>query len=340
MRIFIRYLAVALAAFLFLAILLPRWQTQQYPHSLGPQFSDKIRHDLQKPINEVEPEILLLGNSVIVNGLDGSQFESETGRRTLHFAFNGAASAYYYLILKNIIVPSQTPPRIVLLFFIDNWLTEPDLMVSGGPYLSIIDEVAGSNEQVLLKKAYLNSMDPLVSYLNSHVAFFGERQTLKQRLDNRVKYPLPDWMLGCGKTCLDSALDEAFYYEKMLPGVDYSESSRDVWSGAQWDFNARLEASFLPDILEVARQNGIQLVLVREKNSRFMSQAEETRDMRSYFNELQGYLQREGVPLLDFAHDPALTVEMFHDQMHLNLSARPIFTHLVAEGFLSLSLPK
>lgn len=340
MRFLFRYLLLALAAFLGLNALLPHWLLQDYPRSLGPQFSPHIRLDLQKPINTQQPQDILLGNSVIVNGLDPDLFQSITRRTTLHFSFNGAASAYYYLILKNIIATAESTPEYVLLFFIDNWLTRPELMVSGGPFLQIIDEVAGDDEAILLSKAYLNQLDPFLTYLDSRVMLFGERQTLKGKIDARLKYPLSDWLMDCGRDCLDNALDTAFFYDNMFPAPDPAERYRDEWSGRDWDFNKRLADSFLPDIIEIARQHDLKLIFVREKNSRFMTLEEETADMRRYFQDLSGYLLQQGIPLLDFAHDPALGVELFHDQMHFNPEARPVFTRLVAQKFMAEILGK
>jgi len=340
MRFLFRYLLLALTAFLGLNSLLPHWLPQEYPRSLGPQFTTTIRLDLQKPINIQQPQDILLGNSVIVNGLDPELFQSITGRRTVHFAFNGAASAYYYLILKNIIATAESSPEYVLLFFIDNWLTRPELMVSGGPFLQIMDEVAGAEETVLLRKAYLNQLDPCMAYLDSHIMIFGERQTLKGKIDARLKYPLSDWLMDCGRDCLDNALDTAFFYDNMFPAPDPAERYRDEWSGREWNFKGRLADSFLPDIIEVARQHGLKLIFVREKNSRFMTLEEETADMRRYFQDLSEYLYQQGIPLLDFAHDPALGVELFHDQMHFIPEARPVFTHLVAEKYMAEVLGK
>ncbi len=208
-------------------------------------------------------------------------------------------------------------------------------MVSGGPYLQITDEVAGDNETVLLQKAYINRLDPVVAYLDGHSTLFGERQTIKEKIDARLKYPLADWFANCGKVCLDVALDKAFFYDNMLPAPDTTILYRDEWSGSEWDFHGRLADSFLPDILEIARQNGIRLVFVREKNARFMTLEEETADMRRYFQDLATYLNAEGIPMLDFSHDPGLGVELFHDQMHFTPQARPVFTRLVAEKFIT-----
>jgi len=340
MRYLMRYLAITFVVFLGLNLILPGWLHQEYPPSLGPQFSKSIRMNLQEPINNKKPDVILLGNSIIVNGIDEKQFQNITGLRTLRLAFSGAASAYYYLIMKNIIATASTIPQYVFVFFIDNWLTRPDLLVRGGSFLQIMDEVAGDNETVLLRKAYLNKLDPLAVYLNSHSILFGDRQVLKSKIDARIKYPLSEWFMNCGKGCLDTNLDKAFYYGNMLPNPDSREKYQDEWSGSEWDFNRLLADSFLPDILDVAKQKGIQLIFVREKDARFMNVEDETLDMRRYFQDLEDFLEKEDIPLMDFSHAPALSVELFHDQMHMVRAAQPIFTRLVAEKFMSIVLGK
>jgi len=340
MRHLIRYLLLTLVAFLGLIFIMPHWVTHTYPHDLGPQFSKAIRLDLQRPINAQHPQDILLGNSIIVNGIDDELFQAITERKTLQMAFNGAASAYYYLILKNIIATADAMPEYVLLFFIDNWLTKPDLMVNGNPFLQIMDEVAGDHETVLLRKAYLNQLNPLVVFLDSHFMLFGERLTIREKIDARIKYPLSDWFMDCGKACLDANLDKAFFYDNMLPAPDTNKIFHDEWSGREWDFNARLTESFLPDLLEISRQKEIRLVFVREKNSRFMDLQAESPAMRHYFQDLAAYLHRENIPLLDFSHDPTLSVELFRDRMHFVPAARPIFTRLVAERFMSTVVDK
>ena len=107
-------------------------------------------------------------------------------------------------------------------------------------------------------------------------------------------------------------------------------------SGSEWDFNARVEKSFLPDMIQIARERGINLIMVREKNSRAMTIQDESPDIRKYFQEMADFLKKEGVPLLDFSHNPELTMDLFQDEMHLNSKGQTVFTQLVAESFLSL----
>jgi lysophospholipase L1-like esterase len=103
-----------------------------------------------------------------------------------------------------------------------------------------------------------------------------------------------------------------------------------------WDFNALVEKSFIPDMIQITKKAGIQLILVREKNAKLMTIQEESPAMRKYFQELADFLKERGVPLLDFSHDPSITIDMFHDEMHLLPQGQTVFTRLVAESLLSL----
>jgi hypothetical protein len=336
MRFFYRTLLITLSAFLLLGWLLPQWRPIHYPRALGPAFSADIRMDYQTSIEKQKPGVLLLGNSVINSGIDESQFALLTGQKTMKFGFPGTASAYWYLLIKSNIATARTPPKYLMLFFLDNLLTTPDWAVNFD-YQLMIDELAGEKETVLLQKAYLSQINPVEGYLDSHYPLFGERETLKEKIDNRIKYTLPQLLLNCAKPCLDQALDVKFEERNMLPQVlKQNEIDPHQWSGPKWDFNSMVERSFLPDIIQITREKGINLILVREKNINVMTLADESPDMLTYYQEMADYLKKEGVTFLDFAHDPELTLDLFRDEMHLTPQGRQVFTRLVAEKFLPL----
>jgi hypothetical protein len=308
MRNFYRYLLITLFGFFLLGCILPQWLPIHYPRSLGPVFTAEIRKSYQDKIEKEKPEVVFLGNSVVIWGIDQTQFEQLTNRKTLRLGFMGTASTYWYLLIKSNIATASTPPKYLLLFFLDNMLTLPDQMVNN-KYLPIIDEVAGENETVLLQKAYLNQINPVEGFLDSNIPLFGERQTLKDKIDNRLKYSLPQLFQKCSKSCLPDSL---------------------------WSFNALVEKSFIPDMIQITKKAGIQLILVREKNARVMTLQEESPAMRKYFQDMADYLKKQGIPLIDFSHDPSITIDMFLDEMHLSPQGRDVFTRLVAERFLSL----
>lgn len=291
----------------------------------------------QAEIQKLKPEVILLGNSVINSGLDLSLFEQLVHHRTIKFSFPGTASAYWYLLIKSNIVTSKPPPRYLIIFFLDNLLTSPTLGVNGPTYQALIDEVAGENETVLLKKAYLSQISPLEGFLDSHLPVFGERATLKEKIDNRLKYTIPLFLLKCNKTCLDADLDKAFSQVNMLAdNFTQTKETADPVSGYGWDFEESVEQSFLPDMINLAREKGIQLIFAREKDARFMNLEDESSQMRRYFQQLTDYLSSQHVLYMDFAHEPSLTIDLFRDRMHLSPDGRMVFTRLVAERFSTL----
>lgn len=337
MRVVGRYLFICLAVFIFLNGFLPGWLSVSYPRALGPAFSEEVRYSYKFEIQKEKPQVILLGNSVINSGIDLQLFKQLVGLRSLKFSFPGTASAYWYLLMKSNIPTASPPPRYLLIFFLDNLLTAPELGVNGTAYQALIDEVAGENETVLLQKAYLSQFHPVESLLNSRLPAFGERETLKEKIDNRLKYTLPYSIQRCDKSCLDEALDKTFTQLNMIQdNFAQVDGNVDPWTGKDWDFNTLVEKSFLPDMITLAREKGIQLVFVREKNARVMTMEDESADMRRYFKQMKDYLSANGVLYLDFAHEPSLTLDMFRDRMHLSETGQQVFTRLVAEGFISI----
>jgi hypothetical protein len=336
MRYFYRYLLITLSSFFLLGWMLPQWLPIHYPRALGPVFSAAVRTSYQEQIESEKPEVILLGNSVLKFGIDQPQFEQLIGRKTQKLGFPGSASAYWYLIIKNNIVTASTPPQYLIIFFLDNMLTTPDLGVNG-TYIPLIDEIAGENETQLLQKAYLNQLNPIEGFLDSHFPVFGERQSIKEKINGSIEYTLPQLFMDCNKVCLDNALDKIFNANNMLPYVlPQSELNPEDWSGSEWEFNALVEKSFIPDMIQITKEAGIQLILVREKNANVMTSLDESTAMHKYFQDMAVYLKEERVPLLDFSHDPALTLDLFLDEQHLNPQGMVVFTRLVAESFLSL----
>ncbi len=278
-----------------------------------------------------------MGNSALLVGMDLAQFESMTGLKSQLFAFNGVASAYYYLLIKNSISTANPVPKYLLLFFLDNLLTTPDLWIDSRNFIERIDEIAGANETTLLQKAYISPKGSIEVYLNGNIPIFGERQTIKTKIDNKLKYTLPRIVENCDKYCLDRSIETILNYGNVNAcPITPIFFELDKWTGKTWNFNTLLEKSFLPDIIQITREKRIQLILVQEKNARVMNIEDETDDMRSYYQELYDYLEKEGVPLINMSHDPALTLDMFLDMMHVKPEAKSVFTQLVAKGFLSL----
>jgi len=336
MQLLRRYFLLTVIGFFLLGWAVTFITPFDYPKIAPINFSPKIRKTVQTEIEELNPEILLLGNSVLEEGIDRDLFEKITKKTTIKVSEQGATSAYYYLMIKNNVITAKNPPKYLLLFFLDNLLTRPNFAVTGD-YQIILDEIAGDNEQVLVQKAYLNQQNTLEGYFYNHYPIFGERQTVNNAIIDLLKYRLPHLFINCNKVCLDTSLNSAFRYSKMLP-VNTQLDLDDVPSkNEEWEFGDHVQQSFLPDIIQMTRERGIELILIREKNHNISSIADESSRSRDYYQDMNEYLKTQGVPLLNFAYEPALRQDdYFFDISHLSKSGREVFTRLVAHKFLEL----
>jgi len=96
-------------------------------------------------------------------------------------------------------------------------------------------------------------------------------------------------------------------------------------------FEQRVASSFVPHMIRVAGEAGIELVLARCK-SRVHAEdpGHETAAMRKCDHDLTAYLGRRGVHFLDYVHEPSLKPEHYANGDHLNEEGRRVWTPLVA----------
>lgn len=336
MKLFWRYISLVIFLFFLLSVLTSTYQPSTTQDNISIPFTPDIRKTVQEEIEQYEPEIILLGNSILEKGINLKLFEELTGIKTLKISEQGTTSAYYYLMIKNNIITARTYPKYLIIFFLENLLTRPDFAVTGD-YQVLLDEIAGDDEQVLWQKAYANNQNSLVGNINNQLPILNERQTIQQMIIKSIKYELVDVFLNCDEVCLDTALNDTFRYSKMLP-VNTQQDLDDIpVKNDDWDFLKKIDQSFLPDFIQMTKESGIHLILVREKKFTVNSHEDENFRSREYYADLERYLYYEGIPLLNFAYEPALNNPIyFTDISHLTESGRDIFTGLIAERLLAL----
>ncbi len=108
-----------LTIFVAAVILLPALISHLVParRDFDPKPIARLRHR--------QPEVVLIGDSVLGGAINSSLFASKTGMRDVELLWNGgAASAAWYLLLKNYVVASGIHPRLVCIFFRERMLTD------------------------------------------------------------------------------------------------------------------------------------------------------------------------------------------------------------------------
>ena len=140
---------------------------------------DKIVDNLSNEINKEKPDIILLGNSMLGNGVEQVMFEREIGQKSMVVWLGGSNSAWWYLVVKNVIAQSNFKPKYLVVFFRDNFLTLPHYR-SKGRYRSQIDKFATENEPVLDRVLYFNDVNFVSLLAQSYIPLFRSIDRIKE----------------------------------------------------------------------------------------------------------------------------------------------------------------
>ena len=308
-----------------------------YPLILGPDLGGiETRQVFRQEIEAVKAKVVLLGDSVLRDSVDGELFSSLVGMQAHKISQGGSASAFWYLALKNSIIYAEPKPEYLVVFFRDTILTSPGLRVTGN-YATVIDEFAGEEDTLLVELAYVNPMPGVEQLAGKYLPLYGERLKLRESIENRLKNTLPGLFLDCNGECVQTAINTVFEEDQL----DIEEADKVIVRAEDYlyrleemRFERQLEASFLPEILRIAGEAGIKLAFVRTKTWRYPELEDEPPALQRYHQDLASYLEEKGIPLLDFAHDPRITRDMYKDDIHMSLDGRDAFTPLLAEAFL------
>jgi hypothetical protein len=330
MKEFRQYVIVLLMTVILLSAYLPARYDSPYPRPITPQFDTHVRKVYLEEISAMQADAVLLGDSMLNPAVDAAVLGERLDMQFYNIGLPGSASTLWYLITKNNIVDAQPRPKYLFIFFRDSMMTVPGYRVTGR-YFEQIDEFARPQDGELIKRAYLDQMNPLEKAAEAYLPIYGLRWRLREGFDSRMRYTLPSSMLGCNQPCMDNAMevvfgalniDLVFLSEALAAADDY------IYRREALDFENQIEASFLPDLINLCEYNGIQLVLVRMRTLRFTRPGSEPPALRQYGEDLRAYLESYGVIYLDYSDYAALTEEHFDDPVHMNDTGKVFFTEL------------
>lgn len=334
MRPFLRFFLILIVALAALTAYLPRRYGTPWPEEPGPRFDNNIRSAHTRVIQERGVKIVLLGDSVLEQGVDEDALSSDLNIPAHAIAVPGSTSAFWYLILKNVVLQAEPYPDTVVLLFRDTILTLPNYHVRGG-YINELDQFATAREDVLQERAYLNFMNPLEKAALSYLPLYRNGQQFKERVDDRVRGILPDAFFSYDAERLARADAAVYHVENLRPEFVHEALAGDedfLFTRDAMDFDALIEQSFLPEIIHVARENNVRLILVHERTQIFPSADAEPKALRVYKQKLAEYLKQNNVTLIDFSYDPRLPKTYFVDILHMNAEGKVLFTQLLADA--------
>ncbi|MDQ2691660.1 MAG: SGNH/GDSL hydrolase family protein [Chloroflexota bacterium] len=336
MKAFRNYLVTSILLLGLLSFFIPiRYQTS-YPAAIGPKFDSRVRTTYTDMLNEYQPQVLLFGDSMLEPAVDERAVAEALDKKTALVSLPGTASTIWYLMLKNNIVLAEHKPQYLVLFFRDAMMTVPGYRVTGR-YFEQIDEFASPEDTLLIQRAYIDQMTPVEKFMEAYVPLYSARWEIRQSIDYHIRYTLGRLLLGCDPACMDYAM-EAVFEANNLDVTFLSEaiasSDEYFYTPERLDFQAQVEKSFLPEVIRLCRENGIQLILVRMPILSFEEPGTQPEGLDAYVQDLAVYLQESDVPFLDFDNEE-FTGDYFTDSLHLNERGKTIFTQKLVDVLLA-----
>ena len=322
----------------FLAVFIPAnnavmqaYEIETYPIEKSETFDDYIRTDYRDQISEEEPRFVVIGDSAI-RELEEDTFSRILGNKTLIFSAPGSGSAYWYLFFRNEVLTSQHLPDVVFFFFRTVTLTNPSYLVTGS-YYTKLEEVASGNDMDVYALAIGTTKNPLLTIPEKYIPMFAYRSEIYENFVAQVRNWLPGLFLDCDAACVDKGFDQvfdetqinAFLWEELVRNLDSSLDNKE-----NYDFDANIDGSLLPLMLNDARSMGITPIFVRNK---YRSQALGERDspeLAQYMRELKTYIQQHGGLFIDLGENDALTADMYRDAIHFNYDDAPEASRIIA----------
>lgn len=290
------------------------------------------RYHLSARWASASADLVLLGNSLLDEGVDENLLAELTGRRTLKLTHGGAASAWWYLVFKNIIATAPQKPRTVVLFFRDINLTNATRHTTG-PWRAILEDMANPREPDLDRLVYLGQRSPLIRSLVRHSSLYQQRERAHAWLDRGIKRRLIAPLLRLPPNGPARAIERVFADERMDGDLLTLRqiAAANERSARAFRFAPRCRESFLPLIIDLAAREKIELICVRMKRRRDLDPGAESTRLKTYVADLRAFLESRGVPLIDFTPRTEIGPEYYGVGDHFNReTGRPHFTHLLA----------
>jgi hypothetical protein len=284
-----------------------------------------------KPIADlrrIQPETVVLGDSMAGTRLDASQLSGMLDYRMVQsFYYAATGSAFWYLALKNWVVASQVHPKLVIIFFRDENLTDPMFRVTG-IYRVTLDWAARLGEPTLND----------ILAMHTRGAFFRVHDTLATIYQHDATR---DW-LEPGLTSLPIALlvrprsrprllerinAEIFGLQSLRQMADADMAQAE--DEAAFDFARNLPRSVLPEMFDVARHGGIKLAFVRvQRRPEADGPPRQSPALRRYVADLRAYIEANGGLFADDWGDPDQPLAVYADGDHLTRDFRARYTEL------------
>ena len=287
-----------------------------------------------RPLAELRanrPRYVLIGNSMLGSRIDSALLEREIGEPVGFLKRNGSASAVWYLALKNYVAEAGLGDCNVAIFFRDTTLTRPGLRLRRKAALRTVSREDDPTLEAILAGSESTwqerTRNAALTWANPEVWRSSFRKAV-----NRAALSRNSKIAGIEMIEMDVQRINTVFALDDLRGEDEDEIPE---SGnlARFDFEANVEHSFLPHMLDLADQHGFKLwfIQVKRRPRRSGLSRPHTPALNEYTRLLRAYVEGRNAGLIDLRESPKVTLEMYGIRDHIARDQRDAYTRMFPE---------
>lgn len=288
--------------------------------------TERFDSALLKRIQARRPDFVLIGDSLLGYSIEPAVLEQSIGEKKVELLWHGgAASAAWYLYLKNFVVGAGVHPRRVFIFIHDGVLTDARFRTTG-KYAQQLQRLCRKEEPLLreLTKPTRQQRWWLPRLVATVFTADSNRAHYQEKLDRLIRRAVARNRNAARE--LEAKANQTFD----VANVRADEPV--VTTEQEKPFDSVVGTSFLPPILALARDNNFLITFVRPKKRPGPDAEFDAKPtMQAYYSALRDYLAPSGCDIVDLTNDPAITSDMFVDSVHIAAPARSRYTTHFAE---------
>ncbi len=304
-----------------------------------------VRRDFDpKPLARLrkkQPEVVLIGDSVLGGSVDPRLFATRIGVNDAELFWNGgAASAAWYLLLKNYVAASGIHPRLVCIFFRERMLTDSTFRTTP-TYRHFLESISHEKEPVyrsILRRDETEEESTLGRFVDWLYPLNTRRHVQQDKISRLAFRVASGGSTKIGR--LRRRVNETFDVAKLRDEI--MDESTEL-SGAKAEaFNPDPKHSFLPHMVAAAKAAGLPLCFVRQKRYPLPDgTTPQSESLQRYIAELRAWLESEGSTLVDLTNDlePDQTMYNKPGDDHMRPAAKERMTEIYAGKLRPLLRP-
>jgi len=307
-------------------------QPSYLPALEGPRERKPFEAERVPALAALQPAWVVIGDSMAGSRIDPALLTRLTGGVTAPLQWAGSGPAWWYLALKNWVIPSGIRPRAVLVFFRDTNLTNVLFRIDA---TWALDTAARDREDDLNAAVARRRGTAFYQVRDRIDRFYGAPQA--RRWLEPAMNEWPARMLipyRRQRAAFMDQLNERFGLAHLRP-MDAADMQ--ATEDREADFRAFVDKSTLPLMLRDARQAGLTLCLVRVQRRPIGGRPSyQSPALKRYVADLKAYVEANGGVFLDDYADPNQTLDLYEDGDHLSRDGRRRYTELFASRLARL----